>query len=339
MTEQRGNLAGHFPAADGIRGMAVLIVLIVHSMVMFFPNTYEGLAGSGKIGVWLFFVLSAFLLTNTFLQKGFGMHNIGSYVLGRVIRILPLYILTLLVYSAFGYFTLQDAYTIFKLNSPWGHLWTIAVEFKFYFLLPFIAFILIGLKRSFGNIVMLLAAVIMIAIQQWCYPYYDVKPSSTDMVGYISAFIPGMCCAVLLSGQQLKNNVMSDVICFCVLAGILLSIPQMREIFLGIPNDGYLLNKHVHFSFAWAVLVYFALSSSGNINRIFSSRVLRQLGKWSFSIYLFHWLIYTQLTKHFIGSYLWATLALCFAVLTGGVVYFLIEKPIERFRHIIMRRI
>ena len=267
------------------------------------------------------------------------MHNIGSYVLGRVIRILPLYILTLLVYSAFGYFTLQDAYTIFKLNSPWGHLWTIAVEFKFYFLLPFIAFILIILKRSFGNIVMLLAAVIMIAIQQWYYPYYDVKPSSTDMVGYISAFIPGMCCAVLLSGQQLKNNVISDVICFCVLAGIMLSIPQMRKIFLGIPNDGYLLDKHVHFAFVWSIFLFFALSSRGLINKTLCKRVFCQLGKWSFSIYLFHWLIYTQLTKHFAESYAWAIFALFLAIITGGVIYTLFEKPLELYRHRLMRKV
>ncbi|WP_164480403.1 acyltransferase family protein [Pantoea agglomerans] len=326
-----------FPAADGIRGLAVLIVLIVHSMVMFFPNTYDGLAGSGKIGVWLFFVLSAFLLTNNFIQNGFGSKNIFSYAIGRIIRIIPLYIITLIVYCEFGYFPPQIAYEIFKLNSPWGHLWTIAVEFKFYFLLPLIAYVLIKLSEKFGLFISLLSAIAIIALQQWYYPYFEVKPSSTDMVGYISAFIPGMCCAVILSVSNFRNNTASDMACLLVLVGIMLSIPQIRSIFFGIPNDGYLLNKHVHFSFAWAVLVYFALSSSGKINTIFSSDVLRKLGKWSFSIYLFHWLIYTQLTKHFIGSYFWATLALFIAVLTGGAVYFLIEKPIERFRHIIMR--
>lgn len=328
-----------FPAADGIRGLAVLIVLIVHSMVMFFPKTYDGLAGSGKIGVWLFFVLSAFLLTNNFIQNGFGLKNILSYAVGRIIRIIPLYIITLIIYCEFNYFPLQTAYEIFKLNSPWGHLWTIAVEFKFYFLLPIIAYVLIKLNEKFGLLISLLSAIAIIALQQWYYPYYEVKPSSTDMVGYISAFIPGMCCAVILSMSNFRNNTTSDVACLLVLVGIMLSIPQIRSIFFGIPNDGYLLNKHVHFSLAWAVLVYFALSSSGNINRIFSSRVLRQLGKWSFSIYLFHWLIYTQLTNHFIGSYLWATLALFSAILTGGAVYFIIEKPIERFRHIVMRRV
>ncbi|MGC0835153.1 acyltransferase family protein [Pantoea agglomerans] len=339
MTEQRGNLAGHFPAADGIRGMAVLIVLIVHSMVMFFPNTYEGLAGSGKIGVWLFFVLSAFLLTNNFIQKGFGLKNITSYVIGRIIRIMPLYIITLIVYCAFGYFTSQEAYEIFKLNSPWGHLWTIAVEFKFYFILPIIAFALIKLNERFGLLLALLSALFIIALQQWYYPYYEVKPSSTDMIGYISAFVPGMCCAVIVSVSTFKKDTLSDATCVLVLMGIMLSVPQIRSVFLGIPNDGYLLNKHVHFSLAWTVFLYFSLSSSGKINKLFSSKALRQLGKWSFSIYLFHWIIYTQITNHFAGSVMWATLSLFIAITTGAAVYFIIEKPIERFRHLIMKRV
>lgn len=339
MKEQRNNLVGHFPAADGIRGMAVLIVLIVHSMVMFFPNTYEGLAGSGKIGVWLFFVLSAFLLTNNFIQKGFGLKNITSYAIGRIIRIMPLYIITLIVYCVFGYFTPQAAYEIFKLNSPWGHLWTIAVEFKFYFILPIIAFALIKLNERFGLYLALLSALVIIALQQWYYPYFEVKPSSTDMIGYISAFITGMCCAVILSVYTFRKDAVSDIACVLVLMGVVLSVPQIRNVIFGIPNDGYLLNKHVHFSFAWAILVYFALSSSGKVNRLFSSRLLRLLGKWSFSIYLFHWLIYTQLTSRFAGSYLWAILALFIAAIAGGVIYFIIEKPIERFRHIIMRKV
>ncbi|MCJ7926430.1 MAG: acyltransferase [Pantoea vagans] len=327
----------NFPAADGIRGLAVLIVLIVHSMVIFFPKTYDGLAGSGKIGVWLFFVLSAFLLTNTFIQKGFGIHNIYSYVLGRVIRIMPLYILTLLVYSAFGYFSLQDAYTIFKLNSPWGHLWTIAVEFKFYFILPIVAFVLIKMNDRFGLVYTLISAAFIMAIQQWYYPYYDVKPSSTDMIGYISAFVPGMCCAVMLSENTFKKDFVSDAVCALILIGVMLSIPEVRSVFLGIPNDDYLLNKHVHFSFAWTILIFFTLSSSGKANKLFSSKALRQLGKWSFSIYLFHWLVYTQISTNHQNSVFASLFALVLSIIVGALVFYFFERPIEKLRHHIMR--
>lgn len=54
-----------FEGADGIRGLACLIVLCTHAVAMFFNSTYMALAGMGKVGVWLFFVLSAFLCNNS----------------------------------------------------------------------------------------------------------------------------------------------------------------------------------------------------------------------------------------------------------------------------------
>lgn len=326
-----------FLAADGIRGFAVLIVLIVHNMVMFFPDTYEGLAGSGKIGVWLFFVLSAFLLTNTFIVNGFTFNYIKSYFIGRFIRIIPLYIITLIIYYFFHYFSFEDAYKIFKLNYPWGHLWTIAVEFKFYFILPLIAYLLVVTNNRFGVIGTLLSAVAIIAVQQFIYPYYMVKPSSTDMIGYISAFVPGMVTAIILATGNNNKNLVSDIIGTVVLAGVLLSVPGLRKIFFGIPNDGYLLDKHVHFAMVWGLFVYFTLSSTGIINKLFSFTPLRLLGKWSFSIYLFHWLVYTQITQFHAGSHLWSLIAFFSAIFVGAIIFVIIEKPMERLRHRVMK--
>ncbi|TCL04072.1 acyltransferase family protein [Sodalis ligni] len=326
-----------FPAADGIRGLAILIVLVAHCVGMFFPLIGDKIPGSAKIGVWLFFALSSFLLTNVFVKKGFSIKNISSYILGRIIRIIPLFILTLIVYCSFGYFSANYALAIFKLNTPWGHLWTIPVEFKFYALLPFIAYLLIKVQSNFGSIAMIVAAVMIISIQQWFYPYFEVKSSSTDMTGYISAFIPGMCCALLLSSHVFKKNSVSDFICYVILIGIGLSIPQIRKIFFGIPIDNYLLNKHAHFAVAWSFFIFFALSSNGKINKIFCSQALRLLGRWSFSIYLFHWIVYTEIMKHHMESYVWAFLAFSLAIIIGGLVCSVIERPLENGRHFLMR--
>lgn len=81
----------HYAGADGVRGLACLIVLCVHAAMMFFTNSSSGLAGTGKIGVWLFFVLSAFLLTSKFAAVGFSFYSIATYALGRVVRIIPLF--------------------------------------------------------------------------------------------------------------------------------------------------------------------------------------------------------------------------------------------------------
>src|SRR2546427_294979 len=94
--------AAQLPAADGIRGLACLLVLLVHALSFFYPTLFPLLRGSGKFGVWLFFVLSAFLLTLRLQQRGFGLATLTDYAFGRSLRVLPLFLLACLLYFWVG---------------------------------------------------------------------------------------------------------------------------------------------------------------------------------------------------------------------------------------------
>lgn len=59
-----------------------MIVLMVHALNHFYPSTFLWTRGAGKYGVWLFFVLSAFLLTLRLQQRGFTRPNLTDYALG-----------------------------------------------------------------------------------------------------------------------------------------------------------------------------------------------------------------------------------------------------------------
>lgn len=130
----------HLPEADGIRGLACLIVLVVHATAVTFPATYPYLRGTAKVGVWLFFVLSAFLLTYKLLHRGFSLRTLVDYGLGRFLRIYPLFALTVLGYyllwPSAGIATQADLVQALTLQKGYIHLWTVPVEFKFYFFLP-----------------------------------------------------------------------------------------------------------------------------------------------------------------------------------------------------------
>ncbi|WP_343464093.1 acyltransferase [Pantoea sp.] len=330
-------LKTNFDAANGIRGLAVLIVLIAHSVGMFFPNIGSMIPGTGKLGVWLFFSLSAFLLTSNFVYKGFSAEQIISYVIGRTIRIFPLYIIAVFTYYFFGYYGFEFIEKLLLLDTPWGHLWTVSVEFKYYFLLPFIALLLIKGNELLGGKAVVFLSAILITIHQVLYPYFNVHPSSTDMSDYVSAFIPGMAVSLLLPYSKKLQTWLLTLLTIIVLISILISIPAIRLAIFGIPVDNYLLNKHLHFAFAWAIFIWLTVHGRGIIGLAMTNKAIMLIGKWSFSIYLFHWLIYTQMLVKNTGSVIFSVLAPLSAIALGMIVYYSVELPIEKVRHSIMR--
>ena len=135
-----GNLV---EALDGLRGFAVLIVIASHANVF-------GMKGQGAMGVWLFYILSGFLLTKILLQKlpeSLSPSGLAKYLIRRVARILPLYYstLTLVMFIEgrgplwlFQHFTFQRAD---------GHFWSIPQEELFYVMLPVLVAVVILLKK------------------------------------------------------------------------------------------------------------------------------------------------------------------------------------------------
>ena len=93
---------GHLDALDGLRGLAVLVVMASHWSNAGVDLLPWSMSGTGKSGVYLFYVLSAYLLTRLMLLRGartgFGNTRLwGDYALRRVLRIWPLYLVVLLL--------------------------------------------------------------------------------------------------------------------------------------------------------------------------------------------------------------------------------------------------
>ena len=95
----------HFPALDGLRGLAVLMVLAYHCPRLLLPGV-EQVQKAGDTGVDVFFLLSGFLITMLLLRdrRGTGASTqnlLGHFYLKRVLRIFPLY------YAAIGLYWLK----------------------------------------------------------------------------------------------------------------------------------------------------------------------------------------------------------------------------------------
>jgi peptidoglycan/LPS O-acetylase OafA/YrhL len=139
----------HFLALDGLRGVAVLLVFIFHSMGPLITPAGP-IAYMGWLGVDLFFVLSGFLITSILLRARDAENYYKVFYARRALRILPLYYLALTI----SLLTTHDHYSFraqiwFWLNLsnlatafnpmliPWlSHYWSLAVEEQFYLIWP-----------------------------------------------------------------------------------------------------------------------------------------------------------------------------------------------------------
>src|SRR5690242_17907758 len=87
----------HLPVLDGVRGLAILLVMAHHSFVLQPQSQFEAMlsevAALGMFGVDLFFVLSGFLITGILLDTKGTPNQLGNFYVRRVLRIFPLYYL------------------------------------------------------------------------------------------------------------------------------------------------------------------------------------------------------------------------------------------------------
>ncbi len=168
---------GAIPALDGLRGLAILMVVVYHAAESFRPPS-GGLISiggwdfatplySGWLGVNLFFVLSGFLITWHLLRRwtpGVSGAEISAYLTKRWLRIVPTYYVVLLV-AAFeltphhpiesGRLGLRITYHMLFLQdylpgSILGPFWSLGVEEKFYLLMPIVMLVAwrIGTERG-----------------------------------------------------------------------------------------------------------------------------------------------------------------------------------------------
>src|SRR5215468_8569908 len=89
-------VGGHLPGLDGVRGLAILLVLAVHFVGNATPVSWGEriavkLGNYGVLGVDLFFVLSGFLITGLLLDSKGDPHYFRNFYARRTLRIFPLY--------------------------------------------------------------------------------------------------------------------------------------------------------------------------------------------------------------------------------------------------------
>jgi peptidoglycan/LPS O-acetylase OafA/YrhL len=330
-TEQR------LQGAEGLRGFACLIVLVVHTIAISFVNTMPYLAGCAKIGVWLFFVLSAFLLTYQFERRGFGFAALIDYFVGRFLRIIPAFTVAVLFYHFCGTADIDgwdDVKSALLFEKGFAHLWTIPVEFKAYAIIPIFAMVFLALRLRAGAKGVVSALLLTLIIHQWFFPYQDLKENSIDTVWYLGSFLIGSASAALLPLWRRLGTRWTELIAWIAIAIIVVVTPAFDSFAFGWPPSPVLANKGTFLSLVLATFLLSVLSTDNHWRRIFSSRIFTGLGNCSYSIYLVHW-YFVATTSSWQNHYLGAFFSFVASIFAGTILYLAMEKPAEKTRKLL----
>lgn len=335
----------HMAALDGLRGIAVLLVILSHaslSGIDMIPGV--DMSGTGKSGVWLFFLLSSFLLMHQFLTLDAERRLDGAawwrYAWRRLLRIYPLYVIFLLVCWLVPVKTLIPHMAgagvlahLAVVDAQW-HTWSIAVELKYYLLLPFLVLAYVHVARRRFLAATLLAGA-GIGVREWLAPEFHVYALST----YLAIFLTGSWLAIAhrhLSEHHVSRSPGFRRTCGVVAVALFALLMAMTPSIWGKLFDTAIPLNHWHrsytlFSLLWGGVLLGALLAPSAVQKAFAWLPLRVLGVVSFSAYLWHAIVLENLDwLPDWGAGAQAALVFASIVLVSVISYLLIERPFLR---------
>jgi peptidoglycan/LPS O-acetylase OafA/YrhL len=310
---------GHIPGLDALRGLAIAMVIIYHGIGGRAPfRTFGGLTrglvyvstwGSG--GVYLFYVLSGFLITGIILDGASKRDFYANFYRRRALRILPAYFLLITVLKITNVVTWNFvlASLLFIANmaglvgaraNEYGPLWSLAVEEQFYLLWPWIArrLSLRGLLL-FIAVVPLLSLMALIVIDLH-FPHLDSKYKLWGNAPWLLA--GAGVAAALRSGFIHRDNIKRFIAVFAV--GALVTSPIIPFVDFGRIT---LLTPLYRLPFVLvfvALLLIVILRNRGDLPQRLPVRFLAFLGYISYGLYLVHQLIFIAYERMFANTWL-----------------------------------
>lgn len=297
----------HFNQIDAIRAIASLAVALFHLGGKSLP-----ILNLGWLGVQMFFVLSGFIICWS-IPDNFNLARRGKFMLKRILRIEPAYIISLILLLFLNTITIKNykidwsnvLFHLFYLNSYFDKpflnpvYWTLGIEFQFY---VFVALFFPFFNKHWSKWTVLLISCLSIVI----------PVTNLSLLNFLPLFGLGMLCYIYLKGLISKIDIwifaiMISIVSYYSLGWVQTSVGLSAFIILFIP--------------------------------IKSNELIKFLAKISFSLYLVHDIIGSRLVV-FLGTVFPKSLlvkGLIFStgigvsLLSAYVFYLLVEKPFIKY--------
>jgi len=281
------------PELDGIRGIAILLVLLHHFEPPPGVPKFIGAAPYlGWSGVDLFFVLSGFLITGILLDTKTSPNYFSSFYMRRVLRIFPLYLLCVFVYFRLApnpvepwFWThLSNWKSAFGTDVPMlSHFWSLAIEEQFYLVWSLVVFLIptralpgVAISTALGSLALRLAFAHHTFHNNFLYRLtpFRVEPLA---LGALAAWIVRNSRALEIARPYTRWIATCSAI---LLLAVLAMGRSNRPFRAPMATLGFTALAWLYVS-----IVFTAATQTAPLLR---NAILRSFGKYSYAIYVFH---------------------------------------------------
>lgn len=354
-----GKKRRYITGLDGIRAIAVIMVLAYHLKLALFK--------SGFLGVTVFFVLSGYLITGILISEveEEGTIDLKNFWLRRIRRLVPAVMSMAVVIifvsavvnriiftkgckdflaSVLGFnnwwqiFNKISYFEAAGVPSPFTHCWSLAIETQFYLIYPLILLGICKLVKSrgegranrgllFAGVTLLLALISVILMIVLFDPQQDASRVyyGTDTRAFSLLF--GALLAILWEYRMVPRRLSASV--NMVLGSVSFAVLLVMTIAINGSSNFWYRGGQFFGTILTVLMVYAVSGRKTWLSRFLSNPVLKWMGDRSYSIYLWHYPIILLISKGIKASW-WITLIeIVLSVVLAELSYRFIETPIR----------
>ncbi len=323
---------------DGLRAISVIAVIINHYNKDFLP--------SGYLGVDIFFVISGYVITSSFYRSKIKTLTklLLDFYLRRIQRLFPALVVFVLISSflisivsgnttselrtgissLFGlsnialFWKSKDYFSQEMVLNPFSHTWSLGVEIQFYIIFPIIIWFS-ELKNKYttkkSNFIKIITSFTLISLIIYIFSYGNNQPAAYYLLPSRFWEIASGCILFIVLKDKEKNHSISPL------------YPFLGIIFIFFLPSIFPVLKTVLIVILACLLLYL-LTNESNLYKLLTNKKIVYIGKQSYSLYLYHWMV-LSISWYSIGGVYWWSIPfqILIILILGHYSYVLIELP------------